>query len=70
MDKIEACGIEVSAQELVVAMTGRREKRCCGDSRTLLSGTGRLLQAPHPRGKRVRACMEATGVYGLDAALS
>jgi len=69
MDKIEACGIEVSAQELVVAMSGRREKRCVRDSRTPLSGTGSCCKLSPAGGSRVRACLEATGVYGLDVAL-
>ena len=68
MDKIEACGIEVSAAELVVALSGKAQETCCADSRTPRASIA-VLQALTRGGKRVRACMEATGVYGLDVAL-
>jgi transposase len=69
MDKIEACGIEVSAQELVVAMSGKTQEAVLRRFANTAAGHRQLLQALTRGGKRVRACMEATGMYGLDVAL-
>lgn len=68
MDKIEACGIEVSAAELVVVWSGTRGERLRRFANTA-AGHRSLLHALTRGGKRVRACMEATGLYGLDLAL-
>ena len=69
MDKMEACGIEVSAAELVVAWGG--EKKEVREQRFANTAAGHkmLLRALTRGGKRVRAVMEATGLYGLDVAL-
>jgi transposase len=69
MDKIEACGIEVSAAELVVALSGKAQETVLRRFANTACGHRQLLQALTRGGKRVRACMEATGVYGLDVAL-
>jgi transposase len=69
MDKMEACGIEVSAQELVVALTGKQGEAVLHRFANTAAGHGQLLRALTRGGKRVRACLEATGVYGLDVAL-
>src|ERR1700688_553743 len=69
MDKIEACGIEVSAKELVVAMSGKKAEAVLRRFANTAAGHRQLLHALTRGGKRVRACMEATGVYGLDVAL-
>jgi transposase len=70
MSNRNTCGIEVSAQELVVSL--RRQ----GDLEPLrnFSNTpqghkiiGRYLQRA---GRVVRVCMESTGLYGLDLALA
>ena len=68
MDKMEACGIEVSAAELVVAWGG--EKKEVREQRFANTAAGHkmLLRALTRGGKRVRAVMEATGLYGLDVA--
>lgn len=67
MDKWMACGIEVSARELMVAIEGEgRVKRFANTA----AGHRALLGALTRGGKRVRAVMEATGMYGLDAALA
>ena len=69
MDNTVFCGIEVSARELVVAWTGKSGKverrRFVNDA----AGHRALGRALTRGGKRVRACMEATGLYGLDVAL-
>jgi transposase len=68
MDKIEACGIEVSARELVVALEGKK-----GGLRRFANtpaGHQVLVRTLTRGGKRVRVCLEATGLYGLDVALA
>src|SRR5438874_7347657 len=69
MDKMEACGNEVSAAELVVAWGG--EKKEVREQRFANTAAGHkmLLRALTRGWKRVRAVMEATGLYGLDVAL-
>jgi hypothetical protein len=62
MDKIEACGIEVSAQELVVAMSGKTPEAVLRRFANTACGHRQLLQALTRGGKRVRACREATGM--------
>ena len=69
MDKIEACGIEVSAEELVVAMSGKGQEAVLRRFANTAAGHRQLLHTLTRGGKRVRVCMEATGVYGLDVAL-
>ena len=69
MDKIEACGIEVSARELVVALgeqQGGTRLRRFANSRV---GHRALLRVLKRLGK-VRVVLEATGMYGLDVALA
>lgn len=68
MDKIEACGIEVSAKELVVAYGATTGEKLRSFPNTA-AGHRCLLHALTRGGKRVRACLEATGLYGLDLAL-
>lgn len=69
MDKIEACGIEVSARELVVALGdpqgGTRLRRFANRA----VGHRALLRVLQSLGK-VRVVLEATGMYGLDVALA
>lgn len=70
MDKMEACGLEVSAKELVVALTGKKgtvELRRFANSAV---GHKEMLHTLTRGGKRVRVVMEATGLYGLDVALA
>jgi transposase len=69
MDKMEACGIEVSAKELVVALENEGRSRLYQFANT---GTGHktLLRTLTRGGRRVRVVMEATGLYGLDVALA
>jgi transposase len=69
MDKIEACGMEVSAQELVIALSGKKGEAVLLRFANTAVGHGQLLRTLTRGGKRVRVCMEATGMYGLDVAL-
>jgi len=69
MDKMEACGVEVSARELVVALgeaQGRTRLRRFANSTV---GHRALLRVLKRLGK-VRVVLEATGMYGLDVALA
>ncbi len=70
MDKFEACGLEISARELVVAWSGKKAAvqllRFANDA----AGHRSLLRTLTRGGKRVRVVMEATGLYGLDVALA
>jgi transposase len=68
-NQMEACGIEVSAKELVVALSGKKGEAVLRGFANTAVGHRQLLQALTRGGRRVRVCMEATGVYGLDVAL-
>lgn len=70
MDKVEVCGLEVSARELVLAWVPKPaavELRRFGND---AAGHTALLRALTRGGRRVRVVMEATGMYGLDVALA
>jgi transposase len=71
MDKnqMEACGIEVSAKELVVAVSGKTREAVLRRFANTAVGHRQLLHTLTRGGRRVRVCMEATGMYGLDVAL-
>jgi len=69
MDKIETCGVEVSAKELVVALTGKNGEAVLHRFANTAVGHKQLLRTLTRGRKRVRVCLEATGVYGLDVAL-
>jgi hypothetical protein len=69
-NRIDYAGIEVSAEELIVAL--RREGKLKGLKSFPNSPGGhkaivRYLARP---GRQVRVCLESTGVYGLDLALA
>ena len=69
MDKMETCGVEVSARELVVALGeergGTRLRRFANSA----VGHRALLRMLRRVGK-VRVVLEATGLYGLDVAIA
>jgi transposase len=66
MDKWVACGLEVSARELMVAVEGEERVRRFANT---VEGHGQLVKALTRGGRRVRVVMEATGLYGWDVAL-
>jgi transposase len=74
MDKMEVwsgerCGLEVSAKELVVAREGKKGmvvQRFANSP----AGHRELIQTLTRGGKPVRVVMEATGLYGLDVAIT
>jgi transposase len=65
MDKSVACGLEVSARELVVVVDGKSVQRFVNTP----VGHRKLLETLRRGGRRVRVVLEATGMYGLDVAL-
>lgn len=69
MDKMEACGMEVSARELVVAVGDRRGGTWVRRFTNRAVGHRALLRVLRRLGK-VRVVLEATGLYGLDVALA
>lgn len=68
MDKPAVCGIDVSAKELVVVVerAGRRAAARCFANTP--SGHQQLRRYLGGVGEKVRVCLEATGLYGLDVA--
>lgn len=69
MDKPEACGLEVSARELVVALGDHRGGTSLRRFANSAVGHRALLKVLRRVGK-VRVVLEATGLYGLDLALA
>src|SRR3990172_2429342 len=69
MHKSDFTGIEVSAKELLVAL--RRGEQTLPLQSFSHTPAGYRALGPHlaRKGRRVRVCMESTGVYGLDLAL-
>jgi transposase len=68
MDRFDPCGIEVSAQELVVALCrDGREERLRSFPNTAEGHAG-ILRFLSSGSQRVRVVLESTGLYGLDLA--
>lgn len=70
MGKIAACGVEVSAQELVVALSGKGGTAVLRRFANTAAGHAQLLRVLQRRETGVRVVLEATGLYGLDVALA
>ena len=67
MVALRCVGIDVSADEITVALEGRGEPvTLANDS----SGHERLVRLLTRRGRQARVCLEATGIYHLDLALA
>lgn len=64
---LQYAGIDVSKDELVVALSGASEPRTFAND---AGGHRQLVQWVTRRGRTVRACLEATGVYHVDVALA
>ena len=63
--EVVACGLEVSARELVVAL----EEKVVRAFENTAAGHEQLLKTLTRGGRRVRVVLEATGLYGMDVAL-
>lgn len=62
-------GIEVSAKELLVALRRGEQTLPLESFSNTLEGHRAVARYLARKGRRVRVCMESTGVYGLDLAL-
>lgn len=69
MDKFDPCGIEVSAEELVVALARSGQPEPLRSFPNTGTGHAGLLRYLAGAGSRVRVVLESTGLYGLDLAL-
>jgi transposase len=67
MDKQAVAGVEVSADVLVVAFDNGQLRSCEFPNNAV--GHQQMLRFLRKHATQVRACMESTGLYGLDAAL-
>jgi transposase len=60
-------GVDVSADEITVAIEGRTERITLAND---AEGHERLIRLLTRRGRTARVCLEATGIYHLDLALA
>jgi transposase len=70
MHNPDVCGLDVSAQELVVMVRRDGKTEPCRSFPNTHKGHQELRRYLTHRRERVRVCMESTGLYGLDAALA
>ncbi len=70
MDKLDFSGIEISAQELVVALQREGKRKALKPFANTPEGHQAVIRYLSHPGRRVRVCLESTGVYGLDLALA
>jgi transposase len=66
----DPCGIEVSARTLVVRRRRPGEADAVREFSNTAAGHQALLRWLESAGRAVRVCLEATGLYGLDLALT
>jgi transposase len=69
-DRIDYAGIEVSAEELMVAMRREGKLKPLKSFPNSPGGHKAIVRYLARPGRRVRVCLESTGVYGLDLALA
>ncbi len=70
MHNPDVCGLDVSAQELVVMVRRSGKTEPCRSFPNTRQGHQELRRYLSRPPERVRVCMESTGMYGLDAALA
>jgi len=70
MSKLDTCGIEVSAKELVVALRREETLEPLRSFANTAEGHQALIRYLRRAGGVVRVCLESTGLYGLDLALA
>lgn len=68
MDKQAVAGVEVSAEVLLVAFDDGQLRS--SEFANTVAGHQQLLRFLRKHATQIRVCMESTGLYGLDAALS
>jgi len=69
-DQVDPCGTEVSAEELIVALCRKGVQQPLKSFPNTPEGHREIGRYLARSGRRVRVCMESTGVYGLDLALA
>ncbi len=69
MNKTDYCGIEVSSQELLVALRRGEQALPLKSFPNIPEGHRAIARYLARPGRVVRVCLESTGVYGLDLAL-
>ncbi len=70
MSNLDTCGIEISAQELVVRLRRQEDLEALRSFPNTPEGQQSILRYLRRGGRVVRVCMESTGLYGLDLALA
>src|SRR5947208_4436707 len=70
MDKLDFSGIEVSAEELVVALQREGKRRDLKTFPNTAAGHQAVIRHLSCPGRTVRVVLESTGLYGLDLALA
>jgi transposase len=70
MNKLDFCGIEVSAEKLVVALQRDGVRQPQREFANTPWDHQALCRSLLRAGRSVRVCLESTGVYGLDLALA
>jgi transposase len=68
--RVDVCGLDVSAKELVAMVRREGKTEACRTFPNTRQGHRDLQRYLTQQRERVRVCMEATGMYGLDAALA
>ena len=69
-DKVDPCGTEVSAEELIVALRRKGVPQPLKSFPNTPEGHREIVRYLARKGCLVRVCLESTGVYGLDLALA
>src|SRR3990172_2340627 len=69
MDKRDFAGIEVSKDELLVALRREEQTLPLQSFPNTPEGHRAVVRYLARKGRRVQVCLESTGVYGLDGAL-
>src|SRR5208282_2092289 len=70
MDKLDFAGMEVSKQELVVAFQREGQRKALKTFANTPPGHQAVIRHLSHPGRKVRVCLESTGLYGLDVALA
>jgi transposase len=70
MDKLDFSGIEVSAEELVVALQREGKRKDLKTFPNTAAGHQAVIRHLSCPGRTVRVVLESTGLYGLDLALA
>jgi transposase len=70
MSNLDTCGIEISAQQLVVRLRRQGDLEPLRTFTNTPEGREMVLRCLRHAGRVVRVCLESSGLYGLDLALA